>query len=69
LATTTESSWVIQLVYRLREQLQVRGQVLRLVIPDQSAAADALSLAGVRAHLEIFQSLSGAGVSDGRKTL
>lgn len=52
----------IQLVYQLREKLQVRGQTLRLVIPDESAAADALTLAGVRAHLDIFGSVAGAGV-------
>jgi anti-anti-sigma factor len=50
----------IQLVYQLREKLQVRGQELRLVVPDRSAAADALTLAGVTAHLDIFQTVAGA---------
>jgi anti-anti-sigma factor len=43
----------IQLVYQLREQLQVRGQDLRLVIPATSPAADALRLAGVMNELKI----------------
>jgi anti-anti-sigma factor len=53
----------IQLIYHLREKLQVRGQLLRLVIPDQSAAADALTLAGVKAHLDVFQTVAAAGVT------
>jgi anti-sigma B factor antagonist len=37
----------IHLVYRLREKLQARGQSLRLVIPAESPANDALRLAGI----------------------
>lgn len=43
----------IQVLYRLREQLQNRGQELKLVIPGQSPAADALRLAGITQHLNI----------------
>jgi anti-sigma B factor antagonist len=43
----------IHLVYRLREKLQSRGQSLRLILPEDSPAADALRLAGVMNHLEI----------------
>ena len=53
----------IQLVYRLAEQLHVRGQGLRLVVPDQSAAAGALTLAGVRSHLDTFPTLDEAGAA------
>lgn len=41
----------IQLVYRLREDLRVRGQNLVLVIPPVSAANAALRLAGVEHHI------------------
>jgi stage II sporulation protein AA (anti-sigma F factor antagonist) len=41
----------IQLIYRLREDLRVRGQDLVLVIPPQSAANAALRLAGVEHHI------------------
>src|SRR5579884_3742003 len=47
----------IGLVYRLRERLQVRGQDLKLVIPADSPAADALRLAGVAPHLQIMATL------------
>ena len=43
----------IHLVYRLRERLQSRGQALRLILAEDSPAADALRLAGVMNHLEI----------------
>ncbi len=43
----------IHLVYRLREKLQSRGQALRLILAEDSPAADALRLAGVMNHLEI----------------
>jgi anti-anti-sigma factor len=47
----------IQLLYRLREHLQVRGQELRLVIAEDSPAADALRLAGVMDQLTISGTL------------
>jgi anti-anti-sigma factor len=47
----------IQLIYQLREKLKVRGQQLRVVIPTDSPASDALRLAGVLDHLETFDSL------------
>jgi anti-anti-sigma factor len=37
----------IQLIYRLREQLQVRGQELELIVPERSPARAALTFAGV----------------------
>lgn len=42
----------IHLIYELREKLRTRGQVLRLVIPTDSVAGDALRLAGVTGHVE-----------------
>ncbi len=53
----------IQLIYRLGEQLNIRGQALRLVVPEESAASDALTLAGVRSHLDTFAALEQAGVA------
>jgi anti-sigma B factor antagonist len=50
----------IGLIYRLREKLQVRGQDLKLVIPSDSPAADALRLAGVAPHLPITGSIQEA---------
>ena len=50
----------IQLLYRLREQLQVRGQDLRLVLPAGSPAADALRLAGVIDQLRSSETLQEA---------
>ena len=50
----------ISLIYRLREKLQVRGQDLKLVIPTDSPAADALRLAGVAPHLQIMESIQEA---------
>jgi anti-anti-sigma factor len=50
----------IQLLYGLREQLQVRGQGLGLVVPAASPAGDALRLAGVMAHLEIHETVESA---------
>ncbi len=37
----------IQLIYRLRENVAMRGQGFRLVIPDASPVLDALRLAGL----------------------
>jgi anti-anti-sigma factor len=50
----------IQLLYRLREHLQVRGQDLRLVLPAGSPAADALKLAGVIDQLRSSDTLAEA---------
>ena len=50
----------ISLIYRLRQKLQVRGQDLKLVIPTDSPAADALRLAGVAPHLQIMESVQEA---------
>ena len=43
----------IHLVYGLREDLRVRGQQMRLVVPERSSARDTLSLAGVLNALEV----------------
>jgi anti-anti-sigma factor len=50
----------IQLLYQLRERLQNRGQDLRLVIPSDSVAADALRLAGVLEYLSASETLRAA---------
>lgn len=50
----------IQLLYRLREQLRVRGQGLRLVLPADSPASDALRLAGVIDQLNALETLPDA---------
>ncbi len=57
----------IQLIYRLREDLRVRGQKLVLVIPSMSAANAALRLAGVEHHVDTAPTLDEllASVSDG----
>jgi len=50
----------IQLIYRLREDLRVRGQELVLVIPPASAANAALRLAGVEQHIHTSETLDEA---------
>lgn len=50
----------IQLLYELRQRLQIRGQGLGLVIPEESPAGDALRLAGVMAHLESHETVQSA---------
>ncbi|MFZ1995566.1 MAG: STAS domain-containing protein [Solirubrobacteraceae bacterium] len=50
----------IHLVYKLREQLRARGQALRLVIPADSPANDALRLAGVSRNVDVAASLDAA---------
>jgi anti-anti-sigma factor len=50
----------IQLIYRLREDLRVRGQDLVLVIPPVSAANAALRLAGVEHHIKTAPDLEEA---------
>jgi len=43
----------IQLIYQLQTQLRARRQQLRLVVPPDSPAADALRLAGIADQLEV----------------
>jgi anti-sigma B factor antagonist len=50
----------IQLIYQLRESLRSRGQVLRLVIPSNSPAYDAIRLAGLVPHIDIRDTLEQA---------
>ena len=50
----------IQMLFRLREELRIRGQVLRLVIPGSSPANDALRLAGVARHVDTADTVDGA---------
>ena len=50
----------IQLLYQLKENLRVRGQALMLVIPQQSAANDALRLAGVLSLIDTFETVGDA---------
>lgn len=47
----------IHLLYRLGESLRNRGQTLRVVIPSESPAADALRLAGVKRHVDVVEEL------------
>ncbi|MGZ4298182.1 MAG: STAS domain-containing protein [Solirubrobacteraceae bacterium] len=48
------------LVYKLREKLRARGQILRLVIPADSPANDALRLAGVSQVVQTAETLETA---------
>jgi anti-sigma B factor antagonist len=50
----------IHLIYKLREQLRARGQTLRLVIPPESHANDALRLAGVSRNVDTAETLEAA---------
>jgi anti-sigma B factor antagonist len=50
----------IHLVYKLREKLRARGQTLRLVIPADSPAHDALRLAGVSGNVETAEAVEAA---------
>ena len=50
----------IHMLYRLSESLGRRGLALRIVIPPESAASDALRLAGITAHAEAV-----SGVDEG----
>jgi anti-sigma B factor antagonist len=50
----------IHLIYKLREKLRARGQTLRLVIPADSPANDALRLAGVPRNIDTAESLDAA---------
>jgi anti-anti-sigma factor len=50
----------IHLIYKLREKLRARGQRLRLVIPADSPATDALRLAGVSRNVDTAESIDDA---------
>jgi anti-sigma B factor antagonist len=50
----------IHLIYKLREKLRARAQSLRLVIPPDSPANDALRLAGVSRNVDTADSLEAA---------
>ena len=50
----------IHLIYKLREKFRARGQSLRLVIPPQSPANDALRLAGVADNIDTDTTLDAA---------
>ncbi|MGH2891979.1 MAG: STAS domain-containing protein [Solirubrobacteraceae bacterium] len=50
----------IHLIYKLREKLRARGQSLRLVIPADSPANDALRLAGVSRNVDTAETLEAA---------
>jgi anti-anti-sigma factor len=50
----------IHLIYKLREKLRTRGQALRLVIPPESPANDALRLAGVSQAVDTLATLEAA---------
>jgi anti-sigma B factor antagonist len=50
----------IHLVYKLREKLRARSQILWLVIPPDSPANDALRLAGVSRNIDTAESLETA---------
>ena len=47
----------IHLLYRLGESLRNRGQTLRVVIPPESPAGDALRLAGITRHVDVVEKL------------
>lgn len=50
----------IHLLYKLREKLRARGQTLRLVIPADSPANDALRLAGISRNIDTAETLQAA---------
>jgi anti-sigma B factor antagonist len=50
----------IGLIFELREKLRARGQSLRLVIPSDSPAHDALRLAGVSDHVASAETVQAA---------
>lgn len=50
----------IHLIYALREKLRARGQTLRLVMPADSPAGDALRLAGVSGHVPTDETVARA---------
>ena len=50
----------IHLIYKLREKLRARGQLLRLVVPAASPSNDALRLAGVSQSVEVAETVEAA---------
>ncbi|MFZ0041199.1 MAG: STAS domain-containing protein [Solirubrobacteraceae bacterium] len=50
----------IQMIYRIRESLRSRGQILRLVIPSTSPASAALRLAGINRHIDADETVDDA---------
>ena len=48
----------IQFIYRLREQLGVRGQELELIVPERSPARAALTFAGITDLIAVSVELS-----------
>lgn len=50
----------IQIIYRIRESLRSRGQILALVIPSTSPANAALRLAGVDRHVDAVETIDDA---------
>lgn len=50
----------IHMLYRLGESLRNRGQTLRVVIPPESTASDALRLAGVKRHVDVVDQVEDA---------
>jgi anti-sigma B factor antagonist len=50
----------IRLIYWIRENMRIRGQALRLVIPEQSPPHDALRLAGVKHYIETAETVDAA---------
>ena len=55
----------IQMIYDLRENLRMRGQQLRLVVPEVCAAHDALRLAAVLQSLDVEATVETAVASIG----
>jgi anti-sigma B factor antagonist len=50
----------IHLLYRLRESLRTRGQVLKVVIPPDSVVRSSLRLAGVEGHIDVAAAIEDA---------
>jgi anti-anti-sigma factor len=50
----------IHLIYALRESLRMRGQELRLVVPEASPVNESMRLAGVRRHLRVAEDVDEA---------
>jgi anti-anti-sigma factor len=56
-ATDYIDSAGIHFLYRLGDSLRSRGQTLRIVIPPNSPASDALRLAAVKRHVDVVAEL------------
>jgi anti-anti-sigma factor len=50
----------IQLIYQLREDLRIRGQIMRLVVPPHSVVGDTLKLTRLDGQLEVYETLAAA---------